>query len=137
MDLISSGGSWSSVALGEALTAPDDDPADEEIQLVEKLQVQEGRTKVEEPLVVISPPSDSLSSRTESPSWPSSNVELFQSTLVKVRDTMYFVTVFMKPAPGSSSTVWSGPGLGESLLLTRPAAARPRPACRPRRRRWP
>jgi hypothetical protein len=137
VDLISSGGSWSSVALGEALTAPDDDPADEEIQLVEKLQVQEGRTKVEEPLVVISPPSDSLSSRTESPSWPSSNVELFQSTLVKVRDTMYFVTVFIKPAPGSSSTVWSGPGLGESLLLTRPAAARPRAACRPRRRRWP
>ena len=87
MDLISSGGSWSSVALGEALTAPDDDPADAEIQLVEKLQVQEGRTKVEEPLVVISPPSDSLSSRTESPSWPSSNVELFQSTLVKMRDT--------------------------------------------------
>jgi hypothetical protein len=43
--------------------------------------------------------------------------------LVKVRDTMYFVTVFIKPAPGSSSTVWSGPGLGESLLLTRPAAA--------------
>jgi len=36
---------------------------------------------------------------------------------------MYFVTVFIKPAPGSSSTVWSGPGLGESLLLTRPAAA--------------
>jgi hypothetical protein len=137
VDLISSGGSWSSVALGEALTAPDDDPADEEIQLVEKLQVQEGRTKVEEPLVVISPPSDSLSSRTESPSWPSSNVELFQSTLVKMRDTMYFVTVFMKPAPGSSSTVWSGPGLGESLLLTRLAAARPRAACRPRRRRWP
>ena len=31
---------------------------------------------------------------------------------------MYFVTVFIKPAPGSSSTVWSGPGLGESLLLT-------------------
>ena len=43
--------------------------------------------------------------------------------MVKVRDTMYFVTVFMKPAPGSSSTVWSGPGLGESLLLTQPAAA--------------
>ena len=42
VDLISSGGSWSSVALGEALTAPDDDPADAEIQLVEKLQVQEG-----------------------------------------------------------------------------------------------
>jgi hypothetical protein len=106
------------VALGEALTAPDDDPVDEEIQLVEKLQVQADRTRVEEPLVVISPPSDSLSSRTESASSPSSNVELFQSTLVKVRDTMYFVTVFMKPAPGSSSTVWSGPGLGESLLLT-------------------
>jgi hypothetical protein len=52
--------------------------------------------------VVISPPSDSLSSRTESPSSPSSNVESFQSTLVKMRDTMYFVTVFMKPAPGSS-----------------------------------
>ena len=68
--------------------------------------------------MVISPPSDSLSSCTESASSPSSNVELFQSTLVKVRDTIYFVTVFMKPAPGSSSTVWSGPGLGESLLLT-------------------
>ena len=81
--------------------------------------------------MVISPPSDSLSSGTESASSPSSNVELFQSTLVKVRDTMYFVTVFMKPAPGSSSTVWSGRGIGESLLLTQPAAARPRPACRP------
>ena len=57
---------------------------------------------------MISPPSDSLSSGTETASSPSSNVELFQSTLVKVRDTMYFVTVFMKPAPGSSSTVWSG-----------------------------
>ena len=64
--------------------------------------------------MVISPPSDSLSSRTESASSPSRNVELFQSTLVKVRDTMYFVTVFMKPAPASSSTVWFGPGLGES-----------------------
>ena len=30
------------VAHGQALTAPDDDPADEGIQLVEKLQVQEG-----------------------------------------------------------------------------------------------
>jgi hypothetical protein len=64
--------------------------------------------------VVISPPSDSLSSRTESASSPSRNVELFQSTLVKVRDTMYFVTVFMKPAPASSSTVWFGASLGES-----------------------
>jgi hypothetical protein len=33
--------------------------------------------------MVILPPFDSLSLRTESPSWPSSNVELFQSTLVK------------------------------------------------------
>ena len=62
--------------------------------------------------MVISPPSDSLSSGTESASSPSSNVELFQSALVKVRDTMYFVTVFMKPAPGSSSTVWSGRASG-------------------------
>ena len=30
------------VALGEALTAPDDDPVGEEIQLIEKRQVQEG-----------------------------------------------------------------------------------------------
>jgi hypothetical protein len=30
------------VALGEALTAPDDDPVGEEIQLIEKLQVKEG-----------------------------------------------------------------------------------------------
>ena len=64
--------------------------------------------------MVISPPSDSLGSRTESASSPSRNVELFQSTLVKVRDTMYFVTVFMKPSPASSSTVWFGASLGES-----------------------
>ena len=76
---------------------------------------------------MISPPCDSLSSRTGSASSPSSNVELFQSTLVKVRNTRYFVTMFIKPAPRSSSAVWSGPGLGESLLLTRLAAARPRP----------
>jgi hypothetical protein len=115
------------VALGEALTAPDDDPVDEEIQLRrESFRSRRDRTRVEEPLMVISPPSDSLSSGTESASSPSSSVELFQSTLVKVRDTRYFVTVFIKPTPGSSSTVWSGPGLGESLLLTRPAAARPR-----------
>jgi hypothetical protein len=31
-----------SVALGEAFTAPDDDPVDEEIQLVETLQVPGG-----------------------------------------------------------------------------------------------
>ena len=60
--------------------------------------------------MVISPPSDSLSSRTESASSPSRNVELFQSTLVKVGDSMYFVTVFIKPAPGSSSTVGVGVG---------------------------
>ena len=42
------------------------------------------------------------------------NVKLSQSTLVMVRDTMYSVTVFIKPAPGSSLTVWFGAGLGES-----------------------
>jgi hypothetical protein len=31
-----------------------------------------------------------------------------RNRLVKVRDTTYFFTLFMKPAPGSSSTVWSG-----------------------------
>ena len=36
---------------------------------------------------------------------------------------MYFVTVFINPLPGSSSTVWSGPGLGESLLLTGSSAS--------------
>ena len=118
-----------SVALGEAFTAPDDDPVDEEIQLVETPLGPGGTvTRVEEPLVVISPTSDSLSLRTESASSPSSNVELFQSTLVKVRDTMYFVTVFIKPAPGSSSDRMVRGRPRRIPLLTRPAAARPRPA---------
>jgi hypothetical protein len=42
MDLIRFGGSWSTLPLGQALTAPDDDPVGEEIQLIEKRQVQEG-----------------------------------------------------------------------------------------------
>ena len=38
---------------------------------------------------MISPPPDSLSSRTESASAPSSNIELFRSTLVKVREAQH------------------------------------------------
>jgi hypothetical protein len=90
------------VALGEALPRPTMTRQMRRFNSSRNFRSRRDRTKVEEPLVVISPPSDSLSSRTESPSSPSSNVESFQSTLVKMRDTMYFVTVFIKPAPGSS-----------------------------------
>lgn len=87
------------VALGEALTAPDDDPVDEEIHLVEKLQVQEGphegRRAARRDLAA----ADSLSSGIESASSPSSNVELF-SHLGQGAWPMYFVTVFTKARTG-------------------------------------
>jgi len=47
VDLISFGGSWSTLPSARRLPRPTIDPVGEEIQLIEKLQVQEDRTRVE------------------------------------------------------------------------------------------
>src|SRR5215213_2821479 len=111
------------VALRQALAAPDDHGVNQKIQLVEELQLKKGSPGGRGPLIAISRSPDSLSSRTESATSPSSKVELFQSTWLKVRDTTYFFTLFMKSAPGSSSLVRPGQACANPSYVTRPSSS--------------